>query len=128
RFKDKEAAAVKATKFPKSFNEKVCFETAYIFCLSSICCVDLRKVNLSVLRPWIAQKITELIRFEDDVVVEYVYGMLEDKEKPNPDPKKMQVSLLGFMDKYGAAAFMEALWNLLLSAQNTVGGVPAEVS
>jgi serine/arginine repetitive matrix protein 1 len=45
-----------------------------------------------------------------------------------PDPKKLQVSLLGFMDKYGAAAFMEQLWTLLLSAQSTVGGVPAEVS
>ena len=39
----------------------------------------------------------------------------------------MQVSLIGFMDKYGAAAFMEELWKLLLSAQSTVGGVPAEV-
>jgi hypothetical protein len=40
----------------------------------------------------------------------------------------MQVNLLGFMDKYGAAHFMEELWKLLLSAQETVGGVPAEVS
>lgn len=44
-----------------------------------------------------------------------------------PDPRKMQVSLIGFMDKHGAAAFMEALWGLLISAQETVGGVPAEV-
>ena len=44
-----------------------------------------------------------------------------------PDPRKMQVNLLGFMDKYGAAHFTETLWNLLISAQNTVGGVPAEV-
>jgi len=40
----------------------------------------------------------------------------------------MQVNLTGFMDSYGAAAFMSELWKLLLSAQNTVGGVPAEVS
>lgn len=39
----------------------------------------------------------------------------------------MQVNLVGFMDKHGAAAFMEQLWGLLLSAQATVGGVPAEV-
>jgi serine/arginine repetitive matrix protein 1 len=86
-----------------------------------------------------------MIKFEDDVVVEYVFGMLEDKDTPvshlsclfkpdlmlisgqMPDPRKMQVNLLGFMDKYGAAHFMETLWNLLISAQNTVGGVPAEV-
>lgn len=42
----------------------------------------MRKVNISVLRNWIAQKVTELIKIEDDVVVEYVFGMLEDKEKP----------------------------------------------
>jgi len=35
--------------------------------------------------------------------------------------------MIGFMDKHGAAAFMEKLWTLLLSAQSTVGGVPAEV-
>lgn len=100
-----------------------------------------------------------MIKFEDDVVVEYVFGMLEDKDTPvspllhlllnprslphvlsslplakarstdsqMPDPKKMQVNLLGFMDKYGAAHFMETLWKLLISAQETVGGVPAEV-
>jgi serine/arginine repetitive matrix protein 1 len=45
-----------------------------------------------------------------------------------PDPRKMQVNLTGFMDKHGAAAFMSELWTLLLSAQKTVGGVPAEVS
>lgn len=44
-----------------------------------------------------------------------------------PDPRKMQVNLTGFMDKHGAAAFVSELWKLLLSAQDTVGGVPAEV-
>ena len=44
--------------------------------------VDLRKVNIAVLRPWIAKKVTEMIKFEDDVVVEYVFGMLEDKDIP----------------------------------------------
>jgi serine/arginine repetitive matrix protein 1 len=44
--------------------------------------VDLRKINIAVLRPWIAQKVTEMIRVEDDVVVEYVFGMLEDKDNP----------------------------------------------
>jgi serine/arginine repetitive matrix protein 1 len=44
--------------------------------------VDLRKVNIQVLRPWIAKKVTEMIKFEDDVVVEYVFGMLEDRDSP----------------------------------------------
>lgn len=44
--------------------------------------VDLRKVNISVLRQWVTEKITELLRFEDDVVVEYAYGLLENKDDP----------------------------------------------
>ena len=44
--------------------------------------MDLRKVNIGVLRPWIAKKVTEMIKFEDDVVVEYVFGMLEDRDSP----------------------------------------------
>ena len=35
-----------------------------------------------MLRPWIAKKVTEMIKFEDDVVVEYVFGMLEDRDVP----------------------------------------------
>lgn len=42
----------------------------------------MRKVNLNVIRPWIAKKITELIGFEDEVVVEYAMGLLEDEQQP----------------------------------------------
>lgn len=66
RFKDKEKLSIKSTKFPKHFAEKV----------------DLRKVNVSVLRPWIARRVIELIKVDDDVVVEYVYSLLEDTEHP----------------------------------------------
>lgn len=44
--------------------------------------VDLRKVNVSVLRGWVAKKVTELLNFEDDVVVEFAYGLIEDKNDP----------------------------------------------
>lgn len=42
----------------------------------------MRKVNLNVIRPWIAKKIVELIGFEDEVVVEYAMGLLEDEQQP----------------------------------------------
>ena len=90
--------------------------------------MDLRKVNVSVLRPWIAKTVTERMRIEDDIVVEYAFSMLEDTEDPFPDPRKMQVNLSGFMDKISSSYLVEELWKLLLSAQETVGGVPAEVS
>ena len=40
------------------------------------------KVNLQVMRPWIANKVVELVGFEDEVVVEYAMGLLEDKTEP----------------------------------------------
>jgi len=44
--------------------------------------VDMRKVNLQVIRPWITKKVVELVGFEDEVVVEYAMGLLEDKQQP----------------------------------------------
>lgn len=40
-----------------------------------------------------------------------------------PDPRKMQISLTGFLEKR-AAPFMNELWHHLVSAQASVGGVP----
>jgi hypothetical protein len=42
----------------------------------------MRKVNLQVIRPWITKKVVELVGFEDEVVVEYAMGLLEDKQQP----------------------------------------------
>ena len=42
----------------------------------------MRKVNLDVMRPWIANKVIELVGFEDEVVVEYAMGLLEDPAQP----------------------------------------------
>ena len=44
--------------------------------------VDMRKVNLTVIRPWIVKKVVELVGFEDEVVVEYAMGLLEDDSQP----------------------------------------------
>jgi hypothetical protein len=42
----------------------------------------MRKVELSVMKPWIAKKTMELLGFEDEVVIEYVCGLLEDAANP----------------------------------------------
>lgn len=42
----------------------------------------MRKVNLTVIRPWIVNKVVELVGFEDEVVVEYAMGLLEDDAQP----------------------------------------------
>lgn len=41
--------------------------------------VDMSKVKLDVIKPWIQEKITEILRMDDDVVVEFIYNQLEVK-------------------------------------------------
>jgi len=41
--------------------------------------VDMSKVKLDVIKPWITTKITQILGMEDDVVVEFVYNQLEEK-------------------------------------------------
>jgi serine/arginine repetitive matrix protein 1 len=41
----------------------------------------MHKVNLAVIRPWVAKKIVELVGFEDELVVEYAMGLLEDESQ-----------------------------------------------
>ncbi|UZJ57150.1 hypothetical protein CBS101457_006470 [Exobasidium rhododendri] len=113
RYRNKEQALLKklasSGQFPAQFGEKVL----------------MTKVNLEVIKPWIAEKVEELLGFEDDVVVEYINGMLEDPDNRQPDPKKMQLSLTGFLESK-TPSFMAELWRLLLSAQKSLGGIPQE--
>ncbi|CAO1612624.1 unnamed protein product [Parajaminaea phylloscopi] len=114
RFRDKEAKALKQLEAKKAFPANFANR------------VDLRKCNLQVVRPWVEQRVNELLGFEDDVVAEYVLGILEsDENQPHPDPRKLQVSITGFLES-STPVFMAELWTLLLSAQESVGGIPKE--
>jgi serine/arginine repetitive matrix protein 1 len=44
--------------------------------------VDLRKVNVGVLREWITKRVTEILKIEDDVVIEYAISQIDDADKP----------------------------------------------
>lgn len=37
------------------------------------------KVKLDSIKPWITKKLTEILKLEDDVVVEFVFNQLEEK-------------------------------------------------
>ena len=37
----------------------------------------MEKVSLDTIKPWITQRINELLGFEDDVVIEFVFNLLE---------------------------------------------------
>ena len=54
----------------------------------------MRKVNLDILRDWVVKKITSLVGFEDEVVIEYALGLLEDKSKPVSIFESMYYSLI----------------------------------
>ncbi|KAI6116296.1 PWI domain-containing protein, partial [Pisolithus sp. B1] len=119
RFSDKELKLLKSMKFPPEFEKKVP-------CQLLPERVDMKKVNMEIIRPWIAKKVTELVGFEDEVVIEYAMGLLEDPNHTTPDPKKMQINLMGFLTS-STPTFMKALWDLLLESQDSPGGVPVSM-
>ena len=41
--------------------------------------VDMTKVNMDVMRPWIAMRVTQLLGFEDEVLINFIYELLEGK-------------------------------------------------
>ena len=41
--------------------------------------IDMAKVTLDVLKPWITKRLHELLGIEDDVVIEFVFNQLEEK-------------------------------------------------
>jgi len=86
--------------------------------------VDLKKVTLSVMKPWISQRVIELMGFEDEVVIDLVYNMLENNTT-KPDPRKLQIDLTGFLAR-NAKVFVAELWKLLHSATNNPAGVPQQ--
>ncbi|KAK0618513.1 PWI domain-containing protein [Bombardia bombarda] len=103
-----DAKLLKSTKFPPEFNQKV----------------DMQKVNLQVMKKWIAGKVTEILQNEDDVVIELIFNLIEGGRCP--DIKSLQIQLTGFLDK-DTPSFCKELWKLLLSAQTSPQGVPKEL-
>jgi serine/arginine repetitive matrix protein 1 len=55
----------------------------------------------------------------DDICCELCISLLEAKT----DPKEIQIQMTGFLEE-STFKFMKQLWELLLSAQSSVGGIP----
>ena len=105
RFSDKEKKLMKMMKFEEVLSVKM----------------DMTKVKLDVVKPWIAERVAQLLGMEDDVVTEFIYNQLEAKD---PDPRKMQINLTGFLNGKNARLFMGELWTHLDSAQSSETGIP----
>lgn len=106
RFSNKEAKLLKSQKFPAELDQLV----------------DMSKVKMDVIRPWIANRTTEFLGFEDEVLINFIYGLLDGKEV---DGKQIQIQLTGFMEK-NTVKFMKELWALLTSAQKNASGIPQQ--
>ncbi|RWW75008.1 hypothetical protein BHE74_00016987 [Ensete ventricosum] len=75
RFSNKQAKLLKTQKFAPVLDHPF---TAYkIESYSDQ--VDMTKVKMDVIRPWIATRATELLGFEDEVLINFVYGLLDGK-------------------------------------------------
>ena len=72
--------------------------------------VDIKKVSMDVMRPWIEKRIKELLGCEDEMVVEYCISLLTSG-KGKLDPKLIQVQLTGFLARK-SPIFMSELWEL----------------
>ena len=108
RFSDKEKKLLKTMKFEDNLVKKV----------------DMSKVKMDVLKPWITKRIYEMLKMEDDVVVEFIFNQLKEKF---PDPRKMQINLTGLLSGKHARMFMGELWAMLDSAQNSEIEIPTEL-
>ena len=47
--------------------------------MNNVLWVDMTKVSMDVIRPWIANRVTELLGFEDEVLINFIYGLLDGK-------------------------------------------------
>ncbi|KAJ5970949.1 Splicing factor PWI [Penicillium vulpinum] len=103
-----DAKLIRRTKFPPEFNKKV----------------DMTKVNVEVMKKWIASQISKILGNEDDVVIELCFAHLERSRYP--DIKSLQIQLTGFLDK-DTPKFCQELWSLCLSGQANPQGVPKEL-
>jgi len=105
RFTDKEKKLLKQMMFEGILETKV----------------DLNKINIDVIKPWITVKLNDILGYEDDVVIEYVFTQLEEQ---NLNPKVMQINLTGFLNARRSREFMGELWSILVEAQSSPNGIP----
>ena len=52
------------------------------------------------MKPWINEKLTEILGFEDDVVIDYAINQLENTNLPNA--KSIQINLTGLPQCQGS--------------------------
>lgn len=64
RFADKQKKLMQSMQFPSEYDSRV----------------DMRKVKLDVLKPWITKRMVEILAYEDEVVIGLILNTLEAKQ------------------------------------------------
>jgi serine/arginine repetitive matrix protein 1 len=105
RYSDKIVKELKTTNFPSILSHKPNF----------------KKINFDVLRPWVTDQITKILGFEDDICIEFIFTLLEQNE----EPKQIFIKIQGFLEE-GTFKFMKSLWELMISAEESIHGIPKE--
>jgi hypothetical protein len=59
----------------------------------------MKKVNLDVIKPWISNRITELLGIEDELVIDYAGSLLEEEVIHNPSQTPHVLSLTLFYNR-----------------------------
>lgn len=86
--------------------------------------VDISKVNLPIIKTWMETTIQEQLP-DDDIVVEFIYEMLQAEDQP--DIKAIKEQMDDFIGKDESLKFCEELWALLLSGQSDPDGIPEQL-
>lgn len=81
RFSDKDKKLLKSMTFSPSLSTQVSLDSSDVNEYYNLINpqVDMTKIKLDVIKPWISDKLTELLNMDDDVVINYVYNQLEVK-------------------------------------------------
>lgn len=107
RYKDKEAKQLASINWPLEYSLSV----------------NIKKVNLDVVKPWITKQTTEILGLEDEILDNLIISSLED---PELCPKKLQILITGFLEQQ-TPRFVLKLWRLLISAQENQLGIPRQI-
>ena len=71
--------------------------------------IDMTKMNVNSLKPWIVQILTALLGIKEDVV-KFVYNELDERYS---DDTGMQINMTVFPNGKNARTFLSELWGLL---------------
>ncbi|CAD8063856.1 unnamed protein product [Paramecium sonneborni] len=112
RFGDKERKLIMNKQWPEVFNRKL----------------NMKNIDLSVIKPWIEKKMIQYIGIEDEVVQRQIINYLEQQSEDirGPDPKVLSIQIMGYFEK-NTLPFMTELWNLLVDAEGQDSGIPNQL-